>query len=169
MSGRQYLFLEVKLSTLVTPSVNNSHLKQTYPLPYTKNNLLTMNTFNNLYAKENPIKVPTNTKLTQLRKGLLEFLVLKIIYATKPSPSIQEIQKTLLPTVFTVKSNTLYPLLSKLYNEGLVTRGYEDSNSRKPRKYYYLTPKGIGTLQKLNSHWKSISITINSIDYFPAP
>ena len=113
------------------------------------------------YSIPNPINIPIETKLAQLRKGLLEFVVLKIIAATNPSPSIQEIQKTLLPTVFTVKSNTLYPLLSKLYNEGLVIRGYEESDNGKPRKYYYLTSKGIATLQKLNQHWKLLSKIIN--------
>lgn len=123
-----------------------------------------MNTHINPYITSKPINVPINIKLTQLHKGLLEFVVLKIISASDPSPSIQEIQKILLPTVFTVKSNTLYPLLSKIYSEGLVTRGYEESNIGRPRKYYYLTPNGKEVLRELNQHWKTLNKTIN---HFP--
>ena len=69
-------------------------------------------------------------KLSPLRKGLLEFLVLKIISGT--TVYVADILKRLVGTEFATQEGTLYPLLSKLRREGLVDYEWQESEAGPP-------------------------------------
>ena len=84
-----------------------------------------------------------NEKFSPIRKGLLEFLVLKIIAADKVY--VADILKQLSGTEFSTQEGTLYPLLSKMRREELVDYEWKESEAGPPRKYYELTGKGKGT------------------------
>jgi PadR family transcriptional regulator PadR len=100
-------------------------------------------------------------KLGPIRKGLLEFLILKIISADKVY--VADMLKLLSTTEFATQEGTLYPLLSKMRRENLVDYEWRESESGPPRKYYKLTAKGKSQLAELNQYWKLINTTINEL------
>jgi PadR family transcriptional regulator PadR len=100
-------------------------------------------------------------KFTAIRKGLLEFLVAKIIAAE--SVYAADILTRLSSTEFATQEGTLYPLLSKMRREGLLDYEWQESENGPPRKYYRLTAKGKEQLRTLESYWQKIIITVKHI------
>ncbi len=99
-------------------------------------------------------------KLGALRKGFLEFLVLRIISVA--SVYAADILKTLAATEFATQEGTLYPLLSRLRREGLLEYDWRESDCGPPRKYYRLTAVGVERLVEFNDYWARINRTIQS-------
>ena len=96
---------------------------------------------------------------SQMRKGMLEFCVLLLLrnrdaYASEIITSMKEAH-------LIVMEGTLYPLLTRLKNDGLLAYRWEDSGP--PRKYYSLTPLGLQFLDQLKSSWDEICLTVNHI------
>ena len=102
-----------------------------------------------------------NEKFTSIRKGLLEFLLLKIIAADKVY--VADILKELKETEFATQEGTLYPLLSKMRREQLVDYEWKESEAGPPRKYYELTAKGREHLRETTEYWKKISGTVKGL------
>ena len=100
-------------------------------------------------------------KFTAIRKGLLEFLILKIVSADTVYAA--DILKRLSTTEFATQEGTLYPLLSKMRRDGLVDYEWQESEAGPPRKYYKLTAKGRSHLAELNDYWKEINATITQL------
>ncbi|HVH29222.1 MAG TPA: PadR family transcriptional regulator [Vicinamibacterales bacterium] len=100
-------------------------------------------------------------KFGPIRKGLLEFLILKIIAASEVY--VADMLKRLSTTDFATQEGTLYPLLSKLRREGLVEYEWRESDAGPPRKYYTLTAKGTAQLAELDQYWKHINKTISQL------
>lgn len=103
------------------------------------------------------------TKLAPIRKGLLEFLVLKIVGAK--SVYVPDILRELAETEFATQEGTLYPLLSKLRREGLVHYEWQESDAGPPRKYYRLTDTGCAQLAALDDYWTLINRTIANLGH----
>jgi PadR family transcriptional regulator, regulatory protein PadR len=103
------------------------------------------------------------SKLAPIRKGLLEFLVLKIVGAD--SVYVPDILRRLAGTEFATQEGTLYPLLSKLRREDLVHYEWKESDAGPPRKYYRLTDTGRAQLTALNEYWNQINRTIADIGH----
>jgi PadR family transcriptional regulator PadR len=97
-------------------------------------------------------------KFTAIRKGLLEFLILKIVAVHEVY--VADILERLSETEFTTQEGTLYPLLSKMRRDGLVDYKWQESDAGPPRKYYQLTAKGKSQLADLNDYWKQLNATI---------
>lgn len=97
-------------------------------------------------------------KFTAIRKGLLEFLILKIVAVHEVY--VADILERLSDTEFTTQEGTLYPLLSKMRRDGLVDYKWQESDAGPPRKYYQLTAKGKSQLADLNEYWKQLNATI---------
>ena len=102
-----------------------------------------------------------NDRFTAIRKGLLEFLILKIVSADKVY--VADILKRLSDTEFATQEGTLYPLLSKMRRDGLVDYEWQESDAGPPRKYYELTAKGKSQLAELNDYWKHLNATITQL------
>src|SRR5215467_9618779 len=100
-------------------------------------------------------------KLGNIRKGMLEFLILKIIAADKVY--VADMLERLSDTEFATQEGTLYPLLSKMRRENLVDYEWKESEAGPPRKYYKLTAKGRAQLAELNEYWKQINATVNQL------
>lgn len=100
-------------------------------------------------------------KFTAIRKGLLEFLVLKIIAAEKVYAA--DILKQLSGTEFATQEGTLYPLLSKMRREGLLDYEWKESEAGPPRKYYQLTAQGRDQLRETVDYWQKINGTVKNI------
>ena len=96
-----------------------------------------------------------------IRKGLLEFLILKIVAANEVY--VADILKRLSDTEFATQEGTLYPLLSKMRRDGLVDYEWQESDAGPPRKYYELTAKGKSQLAELNDYWKHLNATITQL------
>jgi PadR family transcriptional regulator PadR len=99
-----------------------------------------------------------NERFVAIRKGLLEFLILKIVAADKVY--VADILKRLSDTEFATQEGTLYPLLSKMRRDGLLDYEWQESDAGPPRKYYELTAKGKSQLGELNDYWKHLNTTI---------
>jgi len=100
-------------------------------------------------------------KFAAIRKGLLEFLILKIVATDKVY--VADILKRLSDTDFATQEGTLYPLLSKMRRDGLVDYQWQESGAGPPRKYYELTAKGKSQLADLNDYWKRLNATITQL------
>ena len=100
-------------------------------------------------------------KFAAIRRGLLEFLILKIVAADKVYAA--DILKHLSATDFATQEGTLYPLLSKMRRDGLLDYEWLESGAGPPRKYYELTAKGTSQLGELNDYWKHLNATITQL------
>jgi PadR family transcriptional regulator PadR len=90
----------------------------------------------------------------QMRKGVLEFCILSTLYGNEHYPS--EIIGILKGSKLIVVEGTLYPLLTRLKNDGLLSYRWEESTSGPPRKYYKLTELGQHYLQELQGTWDDL-------------
>lgn len=99
-----------------------------------------------------------NTK-AQMRKGVLEYCILSILQKQEAYPP--DIISELKDGKLIVVEGTLYPLLTRLKNSGLLDYRWEESKSGPPRKYYKLTETGKIFLQELNSTWDELVIAVN--------
>lgn len=101
-----------------------------------------------------------NTK-AQMRKGILEYCILSILsredsYAPKIIAELKEADMI-------VVEGTLYPILSRQKNQGLLTYRWQESPQGPPRKYYSLTPEGREALRQLDAEWETLVAQINNI------
>ena len=99
-----------------------------------------------------------NTK-AQMRKGVLEYCILSILKRGEAYPS--EIIEELKQARMIIVEGTLYPLLTRLKNSGLLTYRWEESKSGPPRKYYKLTETGEHFLTELETTWKELAKAVN--------
>src|ERR1700734_400249 len=102
-----------------------------------------------------------NEKFGPMRKGLLEFLILKVIDADRVY--VADILRKLAATEFATQEGTLYPLLSRMRREGLVDYDWKESESGPPRKYYELTSKGREQLRETQEYWSQINGTVKKL------
>lgn len=94
-----------------------------------------------------------NTK-TQMRKGVLEYCILRVL-ENRPlyvSDIIQNLEKSKMIVV----EGTLYPMLTRLKNEGYLGCRWEESLQGPPRKYYELTDLGKFFLNELGNVWNEL-------------
>ncbi|MDE6526719.1 MAG: PadR family transcriptional regulator [Muribaculaceae bacterium] len=98
---------------------------------------------------------------SQMRKGMLEFCVLLLLRSRDAYAS--EIIEKMKEAHLIVMEGTLYPLLTRLKNDGLLTYRWEESPSGPPRKYYSITPLGDEFLEQLNASWAEINLTVNHL------
>src|SRR4029079_5063413 len=106
-------------------------------------------------------KMSSEEKFASIRKGLLEFLILKIVASDKVY--VAEMLRRLSTTEFATQEGTLYPLLSKMRREGTVDYEWQETDAGPPRKYYKLTPKGRAQLAELTEYWDYLNQTLNSV------
>lgn len=101
-----------------------------------------------------------NTK-AQMRKGVLEFCILSILKDGEAYTS--DILETLKDAKMLVVEGTIYPLLTRLKNAGLLSYRWEESTGGPPRKYYSLTEKGKLFLTELSSTWNELQQAVNIV------
>lgn len=101
-----------------------------------------------------------NTK-AQMKKGVLEFCILSILSNGDHYPS--EIINKMKEAKLLVVEGTLYPLLMRLKNDGLLSYRWEESSSGPPRKYYRLTATGEQFLKELQVTWRELVEAVNTV------
>lgn len=94
----------------------------------------------------------------QMRKGVLEFCILSILSNQEAYAS--ELIQTLKSARLLVVEGTIYPLLTRLKNDGLLTYRWEESTSGPPRKYYIITPLGETFLDALQKTWDELVASV---------
>ena len=98
---------------------------------------------------------------SQMRKGILEYCIL-LLLSEEPSYTSDIIQK-LQEARLIVVEGTLYPLLTRLKNSGLLSYQWIESTQGPPRKYYQLTESGKDFLKELEVSWDELNNSINHI------
>ncbi len=98
---------------------------------------------------------------SQMRKGFLEYCILSILRNQDAYAS--SIINVLKDAKMIVVEGTLYPLLTRQKNQGLLTYRWEESPQGPPRKYYSLTEKGKATLEEMDSSWNELCESIDII------
>lgn len=98
---------------------------------------------------------------SQMRKGMLEYCILLLLHR-EPSYASDIIQN-LKEARLIVVEGTLYPLLTRLKNDELLSYEWVESTQGPPRKYYKLTPKGEEFLAGLQTAWDELSDTVNHL------
>ncbi|MCX6273720.1 MAG: PadR family transcriptional regulator [Bacteroidetes bacterium] len=95
----------------------------------------------------------------QMRKGVLEFCILSVLSHKEVYTS--DIIEKLKEAKLIVVEGTLYPLLTRLKNAGLLSYRWVESSSGPPRKYYSLTPLGEKFLDELRVTWRELVEAVN--------
>jgi len=101
-----------------------------------------------------------NTK-AQIRKGVLEYCILSVL--RDDDAYVAEILDSLKDAKLLVVEGTIYPLLTRLKNAGLLNYRWEESTSGPPRKYYGLTETGKLFLNELNLTWSELQNAVNLV------
>lgn len=104
--------------------------------------------------------IDENIKI-QMRKGTLEYCILSIL--SRGDSYAQEIIAEMKDKEMIVVEGTLYPLLTRLKNSGLLAYRWEESPQGPPRKYYTLSEKGHEHLNILDSAWQEMVTQIEAI------
>lgn len=94
--------------------------------------------------------------VTQLRKGIVEFCVLKVLEDT-PLYGYDIVRQLRSLEVLVISEGTIYPILSRLRTEGLLKTYLEESPEGPARKYYELTPRGREVLAEMRNVWTAMT------------
>lgn len=97
---------------------------------------------------------------TQMRRGVLEFCILSILN-NKDAYASSIISELKIANMIVVEG-TLYPLLIRQKNQGLLSYRWEESPQGPPRKYYSITQKGRVALKEMDQAWQEV---VNTIEY----
>lgn len=98
---------------------------------------------------------------SQMRKGILEFCILSIIKRGEAYPS--DIIEEMKNAEMHILEGTLYPLLTRLKNSGMLTYRWEESSAGPPRKYFSLTQQGEQFYLELQQTWDELSNAVNAL------
>jgi PadR family transcriptional regulator PadR len=98
---------------------------------------------------------------SQMRKGVLEFCILSIIQKGEVYPS--DIVEQMKAANLHILEGTLYPLLTRLKNAGLLNYRWVESVSGPPRKYFVLTEEGNHAYEVLLTTWKEMTGAVNQL------
>ena len=98
---------------------------------------------------------------SQMRKGVLEYCILCLL--SKEDAYASSLLTQLKEANMIVVEGTLYPMLIRQKNQGLLTYRWEESPQGPPRKYYSLTDKGREQLSQMDDAWREIIATIEEI------
>ncbi len=102
-----------------------------------------------------------NNAKAQMRKGVLEYCIL-LVLSQEPLYAINILQD-LKEAKMIVVEGTLYPLLTRLKNDGLLTYRWEESTQGPPRKYYELTNSGRKFLSELEGSWSELVEAVGKV------
>ncbi len=98
---------------------------------------------------------------SQMRKGVLEYCILLILKHQEAYAS--DIIKTLQEINLIVVEGTLYPMLTRLKNDNLLSYQWVESTQGPPRKYYTITEQGNGFLLELEKSWNELNVSIEKL------
>ena len=98
---------------------------------------------------------------SQMRKGMLDYCIM-LLLKEKPYYTTDIIRRLKEANLLVVEG-TLYPLLTRLKNDGILSYEWQESTQGPPRKYYVLTEEGREALQQMDLAWKELENTVHNI------
>lgn len=98
---------------------------------------------------------------SQMRKGVLEFCILSVIRKKEAYPG--DIIEAMKSADLNILEGTLYPLLTRLKNAGMLSYRWVESTGGPPRKYFSLTEKGEEFYKGLEDTWKELASAVETI------
>lgn len=109
--------------------------------------------------------VPRQTEdrlLSQMRRGTIEYCVLAILkegerYGFDLVKSLGEVDGMV------TSEGTIYPLLTRLRKDGLVSSAWKESSQGPPRRYYRITRKGERALADFATEWRRFSTAVDKL------
>lgn len=102
--------------------------------------------------------------IKQFRKGILEIVILKLLSNKEMYGYELVAELNRQGNSFNIKEGTLYPILYRLEDDGLMETRWEQAASRgQPKKYYSVTPKGKQVMRESYAQWKAIAQDITKI------
>jgi len=104
-----------------------------------------------------------NTWITQLRKGLIEYCVMKCL-AKGESYGYEIVQRLKEMDELVLTESIIYPILSRLRNEGSLKVRAVKSPDGPPRRYYDLTSLGESRLKEMDAYWKDLCKSVEKLD-----
>ena len=102
-------------------------------------------------------------KFAPIRKGLLEFILLKIIAAEKGVCGGGHPKTAQHHGICHPGRDLISALLSKMRREELLDYDWKESEAGPPRKYYELTAKGREQLRETADYWQKINETVSRL------
>jgi PadR family transcriptional regulator PadR len=100
---------------------------------------------------------------SQLKKGLVELAALAALRAGGEAYGYQLLRRLALNPLLATTESTLYPVLSRLAEEGLVSVRQAPSPTGPPRRYYKLTATGQDHLEQLSRYWHALSCEVDQL------
>lgn len=116
-----------------------------------------------IFALHNHKRMDLENSKAQMKKGVLELCILSIIANDKECYA-SEILGRMKQAKLLVVEGTLYPLLTRLKNDGLLSYQWVESKSGPPRKYYQLTTEGEKFLIELRAAWEELVQAVSFTD-----
>lgn len=107
------------------------------------------------------MEVITDNSRSQMRKGVLEYCILSVLDRKESYAS--SIIEELKAANMIVVEGTIYPLLIRLKNQGVLSYRWEESTQGPPRKYYCITDKGRMMLLQMDKEWSEMVKTIETL------
>lgn len=98
---------------------------------------------------------------SQMRKGVLEFCILSIVRQGEVYPS--DLVEKMKAANLHILEGTLYPLLTRLKNAGVLTYRWVESNSGPPRKYFVMTDQGLEFYKELEATWQELANAVATL------
>ncbi len=106
--------------------------------------------------------------LTQLRRGALEYCVLALL-TTEPRYGFDLVRRLGDVDGLVTSEGTIYPLLSRLRKDGLVTTAWRESDAGPPRRYYALSADGRSALERFVQDWRRFRDGVDAVLGLPGP
>ena len=97
----------------------------------------------------------------QMRKGILEYCILCVL--SDGDAYASDVIERLKRAQMIVVEGTLYPLLTRQKNAGLLAYRWEESTQGPPRKYYSITEAGSRFLNDLDTSWQELVDSVNQL------
>ena len=100
--------------------------------------------------------------ITQMRRGTLEYCVLALLRG-QARYGFDLVRSLASADGLVTSEGTIYPLLSRLRRDGLVTTTWHESPSGPPRRYYQLTPAGHQALELFTTEWDRFTTAVDHL------
>lgn len=117
--------------------------------------------FYHIFALLEKQLMDTENVKAQMRKGILEYCILLIL--SKQDAYASDLINLLKESQLIVVEGTLYPLLTRQKNAGLLSYRWEESTMGPPRKYYSITETGRRFLAELDQSWTDLITAVNEL------
>jgi PadR family transcriptional regulator, regulatory protein PadR len=100
--------------------------------------------------------------LTELRRGVLGPCVLALL-EERPRFGLELVRDLAAADGLLTSDGTVYPLLNRLRDAGLVTSEWRDDEGERARRYYFITEDGKQSLAAFRAEWEQFSATVGSV------